>query len=73
MLKAFTGTMSRDDLLAAIGLEGRRSFSERYLRPAIAAGLVEMTIPDKPNSRLQRYRLTEAGKAKLAAKRGGGR
>lgn len=32
-----------------------------------------MTIPDKPNSRLQRYRLTEAGQAKLAAKRGGRR
>ncbi len=71
MLEAFTGTMTRDELLSTLRLEGRRSFSERYLRPAIAAGLVEMTIPDKPNSRLQRYRLTEAGKARLVTKRGG--
>ena len=36
---------------------------ERYLEPALAEGLVELTIPDKPKSRLQRYRLTEKGKA----------
>jgi hypothetical protein len=33
-----------------------------------ALGLVEMTIPDKPNSPLQRYRLTDAGKT-LRARR----
>ncbi|MBK6689207.1 MAG: hypothetical protein IPG45_32370 [Deltaproteobacteria bacterium] len=47
------------------------AFSEHSLRPAIAAGLVEMIIPDKANSRLQRYRTTDAGKARLAKTRGG--
>lgn len=56
---------------AALGLAGRGNFIVQYLKPAIEAGLIEMTIPDKPNSRLQRYRLTDAGKARLAAKRGG--
>jgi hypothetical protein len=51
--------MRRDDLQSALGLQDRKSFSERYLKPALKAGLIEMTIPEKPNSRLQKYRLTK--------------
>jgi Fic family protein len=58
LLIAFKGEMSRDELQAALGLLDRKSFSERYLKPALNAGLIEMTIPEKPNSRLQKYRLT---------------
>lgn len=58
LLKALKGDMSRDDLQAALDLQDRKSFSERYLKPALNAGLIEMTIPEKPNSRLQKYRLT---------------
>ncbi len=47
--------------MATLGLSDRKSFSERYLRPALAQGLLEMTVPDKPRSRMQQYRLTEAG------------
>jgi hypothetical protein len=35
----------------------------------LADGVLEMTRPDKPNSRLQKYRLTEAGKKLLGKKR----
>lgn len=54
--------MSRDALQAALGLRDRKSFRARYLTPALAGGLIEMTSPDKPNSRLQQYRLTERGR-----------
>lgn len=43
-------------LMDALGLRSRDSFRKNYLRPAMALGLVEMTIPDKPRSSDQRYR-----------------
>ena len=60
------GEMSRAALQAALGLSDRKSFRERYLQPALADGLIAMTIPDKPNSRLQKYRLTAKGQWQLA-------
>ena len=65
LLATIHGEMSREMLQAALGLADRKSFRERYLQPALADGLIEMTIPDKPNSRLQQYRLTEKGQLHL--------
>ena len=42
-----------------LSLSHRPTFRENYLNPALAAGLIERTIPDKPNSRLQRYRRSQ--------------
>ena len=38
-----------------VGLKSREGFRKNYLRPAIESNLIRMTIPDKPNSRNQRY------------------
>lgn len=46
------------EIMKRIGLTDRASFTKRYLGPALEAGVVERTIPDKPTSRLQRYRKT---------------
>jgi len=66
LLGAIRGEMGREALQFALGLSDRKSFRERYLKPALADGLIEMTIPDKPNSRLQKYRLTDKGRQWLA-------
>jgi hypothetical protein len=50
------------ELLAVMGLRDRKSLRSLYINPALAAGLIERTIPGKPNSRLQQYRLTEKGR-----------
>ena len=61
LLFVIQGEMGRQALQSALGLSDRKSFRERYLQPALREGLVEMTVPEKPNSRLQKYRLTEQG------------
>lgn len=57
---------SAAELMRALGLSDRKNFRELYLRPAIAAGYIEMTIPDKPQSSKQRYRLTRLGSTAVA-------
>ena len=42
-------------LMEKLGMKSRASFRENYLNPALELNLVRMTIPDKPNSRNQRY------------------
>lgn len=50
-------------LMQWVGRSNRSKFREAVLAPLLAMELVAMTIPDKPNSSKQRYRLTEQGKA----------
>lgn len=63
VIRSIDEEVSRQELQAALGLANREHFRTAYLLPALEAGLVEMTLPDKPNSRSQRYRLTAASKA----------
>ena len=65
LLKVVAGEMSREQLQEAVGLKNRGHFRRAYLLPALRAGLIEMTVPDKPRSRSQRYRLTPAGRKLL--------
>ncbi|RYF48389.1 MAG: hypothetical protein EOO27_35535 [Comamonadaceae bacterium] len=53
--------MSRAALQDALGLKHAEHFRRAYLMPAMVQGWVEMTMPDKPNSRSQRYRVTASG------------
>ena len=51
-------TMSAKELMDELGLSHRPTFRNNYLNPALELGVIERTIPDKPNSRNQRYRKT---------------
>ncbi len=54
-------TLSKAEIMGIMHLTDRKSFSRLYLQPALTQGLIEMTVPNKPQSRLQRYRLTKLG------------
>ena len=59
------GERSRKELMTSLQLRGRDNFEKLYLLAALSEDLIERTIPEKPNSRLQKYRLTKAGKILL--------
>lgn len=42
-------------LMEKLELKSREGFRRNYLHPAVEVNLIRMTIPDKPNSRNQRY------------------
>jgi len=48
----YTGTA----LMEKLGLKSREGFRRTYLRPALDMNLIQMTIPEKPNSKNQRYK-----------------
>ena len=69
LLTILVGEMKRTDIQEALALRHEDYFREAYLIPALTAGIIEMTIPGKPTSSKQKYRLTRKGRdliAKLA-------
>lgn len=65
------GPLASAQLQKTLGLKHRPTFKENYLKPALAERLIEMTVADKPSSRLQKYHTTDAGRARLTTRRGG--
>ena len=58
---------SKQELLAMLSLSNAYLNYKRHIVPLLDQGLIAMTIPDKPQSRLQRYRITPQGQALLTA------
>lgn len=48
---------SLSELMALLDLSHRATFQKNYLNPALEAGLLERTLPDKPKSPKQKYKL----------------
>ncbi len=65
LLEILPQPKTRAEMQNTLNLKGQANFRDRYLQPALDNGLVEMTIPDKPRSSKQKYRLTVKGKELL--------
>ena len=58
--------LSAAELVQVIGLETKTGALKRTIKDLLDQLLIEYTIPEKPNSRLQKYRLTSKGKSALS-------
>ena len=57
--------LSSGDITAALGKEYYSGHLRRIIKMLLSDGIIEYTIPEKPRSRLQKYRLTEKGRQML--------
>lgn len=62
MLGIMSGEMTRAEIMDHLGLKDEKHFREHYQQTGIALGVIEMTLPDKPRSSKQKYRLTAKGR-----------
>ena len=53
------------ELMTSVSRKNRTKFRVQFIKPLLDLGLLQMTIPDKPNSRFQKYRTTTAGEKAL--------
>lgn len=58
-----------NELMSALEIQNKSHFRKSYLMPALELKLIEMTLPEKPTSRYQQYRLTALGHQQLQGKK----
>jgi ATP-dependent DNA helicase RecG len=61
MLRAAASVIDLKSLMQTAGQRNRTRFRNTILKPLLDAGVIELTVPDKPRSSKQRYRLTPKG------------
>lgn len=63
LLSVMSGEMTREEIRAALNLKPKTDIKKRYLDPCLEGGWIKMTMPKKPTSPNQRFRITPAGRA----------
>lgn len=58
------------EVITILHFSNRTKFRNKYIKPLISEGLLAMTVPNKPNSRLQKYYTTGKGKSLLLCQDG---
>jgi hypothetical protein len=66
VLRTASEARSREELQQSVALGDRKHFRETLLNPLLQANWLAPTLPEKPKSPRQKYRLTEAGRTWLA-------
>lgn len=61
LVVGLTGELTRDQLQYQLKIKNRDYFRKAYINEALNKELIEMTLPEKPNSKNQKYRLTAKG------------
>ncbi|MDE0081463.1 MAG: DNA-processing protein DprA [Gammaproteobacteria bacterium] len=68
LLSVMSGEMTRNEIRDALNFKSWSNVKQRYLDPCQEKGWIEMTMPDKPTSRNQRFRITPAGRTCVEAR-----
>lgn len=68
VLRACVTEKSTSELMGVVGRTSRTKFRNSVLKPLMQIGLIEMTIPEKPRSSNQKYRITDTGRALLSGR-----
>ncbi len=56
------GEFSRKEILGSVGLSNQTKNKQKYIVPLTGFGFIEFTIPENPNDRNQKYKLTVSGR-----------
>ena len=67
LLSVMSGEMTRKEIRDALNLKSSSNVKQRYLDPCLDQGWIEMTMPEKPRSPKQRFRITPVGRACVKA------
>ena len=65
VIEACQTPLSRAEILNQLGFKNHFDNYKKYIAPALARGWIERTVPDKPRSRNQKYRVTALGRVVL--------